>query len=58
MDFILEMGLILELVERVFEQNKNSVFDLIALQLEMGLILDRPYVRIYTVFFSVKLIGK
>ena len=55
MGLILEMGLILVLLGRVFQQNKVSVFELMGLILKMSLILERSYMRDYTVHVIIKL---
>ena len=43
------MVLKIRLLGHVFEQNKNSISDLIGLILEMSLILKGNYIRIYKV---------
>ena len=52
---ILEIEPILGILVCVFEQNTNSVFDLMSLILEMGLILERSYIRTYTVRLLVSI---
>ena len=48
----------LELLGRIFEQNKISVFELMGLMLEMSLILERSYIRTHMITLPKKVNSK